>query len=126
MGQFISSSAASANYAQQAAYSRAYGIERYTAAQAHIATHQMQTMRQNQTAATSVTKLTFALRRPPKSRLTLQAPQPVALEKGKRLRLRPSVSAETSQQNEPFAWPTPSGRSKCSTPDNSAPLRTFA
>ena len=35
-------------------------------------------------SATSVTKLTFALRRNSKSRLTLQAPQPVALEKGKR------------------------------------------
>ena len=35
-------------------------------------------------SATSVTKHTFALRRNSKSRLTLQAPQPVALEKGKR------------------------------------------
>ncbi len=70
MGQFINSSAASANYAQQAAqtrtqgladrkaaYSRAYGIERDSAAQAHLAAHQMQTMRQNQTAATSSTRL---------------------------------------------------------------------
>ena len=35
-------------------------------------------------SATPVTKLTFALLRNSKSRLTLQAPQPVALEKGKR------------------------------------------
>ena len=35
-------------------------------------------------SATSVTKLTFALRRNSKSRLTLQAPQPVALERDKR------------------------------------------
>lgn len=35
-------------------------------------------------SATSVTKLTFALHRNSKSCLTLQAPQPVALGKGKR------------------------------------------
>lgn len=70
MGQFVNSSAASANAAQQAAqartqgiadrkaaYARAYGIERDTAEQGHIAADQMQTMRQNQTAATSTTRL---------------------------------------------------------------------
>lgn len=70
MGQFVNSSAASANAAQQsmqartqgiadrkAAYARAYGIERDTAEQAHIAAQQMQTMRQNQTAATATTRL---------------------------------------------------------------------
>lgn len=70
MGQFVNSSAASANAAQQAAqartqgladrkaaYTRAYGIERDSAAQAHIVADQMQTMRQNQTAAISTTRL---------------------------------------------------------------------
>lgn len=69
MGQFVNSSAASANAAQQAtqartqgiadrklAYARAYGLERDSAEQAHIAAAQMQTLRQNQTAATSATR----------------------------------------------------------------------
>lgn len=70
MGQFVNSSAASANAAQQAAqartqgladrkaaYARAYGLERDSAEAAHIAADQMQTMRQNQTAAVSTTRL---------------------------------------------------------------------
>ena len=70
MGQFVNSSAASANAAQQAAqarsqgladrkaaYARAYGLESDSAQKAHIAAQQMQTMRQNQTAATSTTRL---------------------------------------------------------------------
>ncbi len=69
MGQFVNSSAASANAAQQAtqartqgiadrklAYARAYGIEQDSAAQGHIAAQQMQTLRQNQTAAISATR----------------------------------------------------------------------
>lgn len=70
MGQFIDSSAASANAAQQAvqartqgiadrkiAYARAYGLEQDSAQQAYIAGQQMQTMRQNQTAAISATRV---------------------------------------------------------------------
>lgn len=70
MGQFVNSSAASANAAQQsiqartqgiadrkAAYARAYGLERDTAEQGYIAAQQMQTMRQNQTAAVASTRL---------------------------------------------------------------------
>lgn len=70
MGQFVNSSAASANAAQQAAqartqgladrktaYARAYGLERDSAQQAYIAAQQMQTARQNQTAAVASTRL---------------------------------------------------------------------
>lgn len=70
MGQFVNSSAASANATQQAvqartqgiadrkaAYARAYGLERDTAEQGYIAAQQMQTMRQNQTAAVASTRL---------------------------------------------------------------------
>lgn len=70
MGQFVNSSAASANAAQQSvqartqgladrkvAYARAYGLERDSAEQGYIAAQQMQTMRQNQTAATASTRL---------------------------------------------------------------------
>lgn len=69
MGQFVNSSAASANAAQQAsqartqgladrkaAYARAYGLERDSAEQGHIAAQQMQTMRQNQTSAVASTR----------------------------------------------------------------------
>ncbi len=74
MGQYVNSSAASANAAQQsaqaraqgladrkAAYARAYGIEHDSAEQGHIAAQQMQTMRQNQTAAESATRLQNAI-----------------------------------------------------------------
>ena len=70
MGQFVNSSATAANAAQQAAqartqgiadrkaaYARAYGIERDSAEQGHIAAQQMQTMRQNQTSAVAATRL---------------------------------------------------------------------
>lgn len=70
MGQFVNSSAASANAAQQsaqartqgiadrkAAYARAYGIESDSAQRAHIAAQQMQTIRQNQTSAISATRV---------------------------------------------------------------------
>ena len=69
MGQFVNSSATSANAAQQAtqartqgladrklAYARAYGLERDSAEQGHIAAQQMQTLRQNQTAAVASTR----------------------------------------------------------------------
>lgn len=70
MGQFVNSSAASANAAQQAAqarsqgladrkaaYARAYGLENDSAQQAYIAAQQMQTLRQNQSAAIASSRL---------------------------------------------------------------------
>lgn len=66
MGQFINAQAASADAAMQAtqartqgaadrkaAYARAYGMESESAAAAHIAAQQMETIRQNQRAAIS-------------------------------------------------------------------------
>lgn len=70
MGHSVNSSAASANAALQSAqaraqgladrktaYARAYGLEHDSAERGRIAAQQMQTMRQNQTAAESATRL---------------------------------------------------------------------
>lgn len=73
MGGSVNSAAASAEYTQKsvqartqgiadrkAAYARAYGLERDSAEYGHIAGQQLETMRQNQTAAVSATRVSNA------------------------------------------------------------------
>lgn len=73
MGQYVNSSAASANAALQsaqarsqgmadrkAAYARAYGLEHDSAERGRIAAQQMQTMRQNQSAAAAAARTSNA------------------------------------------------------------------